>query len=239
MRKIIQFIGAAGKWGWPSVLGTVIFIGISLWEHVRDKALASYLFPIVAALVFCAGAFKAWSEENKKYETEKAKHDNPNLELQIVSILTQYNRATNITTLCFAGIVINRGSASIGFGWKVRYQSPSIDLTVGFVSPPEDEYEWSPIGDKKPVLRRDTMLPARTLTPIERGHSRHGRVIFEIPRAREEEIYSGAAMMWIGCTDATGRLCQTSFQTGPAKKMPTLQLFPDEMARTIPINDTN
>lgn len=231
MRKVLQFINAAGQWGWPSVLGTAIFIVISIWEHVRDKALASYVFMLLAAVVFCAGAFKAWLEERKKYEIEKAKHDNPNLELGIVSILTQYVPAANVTGVCFAGVLVNRGSPSIAVGWKVRYQSPSIDLTVGFVSPVEDEIEWTETAGRKLILKRDEMLPARTLAAIERGHSRHGRVIFEIPGAREDEIYSGAAMMWIGCTDTTGRLCQASFKTDPAHRHQTLQLFPDEKTK--------
>lgn len=165
------------------------------------------------------------------YKTEKEKHDNPNLELNIVSILTHYDPATNVTTLCFAGIVINRGSTAIAFGWKVRYQSPSIDMTIAFVSPTDDEHNWKPVGDRQLVLRRHTMLPAKTLTPIERGHSRHGRVLFEIPGNREDEIYSGAAQRWIGCTDTTGRVCQSLFKTDPAHRVPTLQLFPDETTR--------
>lgn len=209
------------------IISAVVF-AVSIAEHVKGRNLTSYVLVCMAALMFSVGAFIAWSEENKKYEIEKAKHDNPNLELEIVSVLTAYNSTTNVTSLCFAGILINRGSPSIGLGWKVRYQSPSIDLTVGFVSPPDDEWEWPAIGDRKLILKRETMLPARTLTAIERGHSLHGRVMFEIPLAREDEIYSGAALVSIGCTDTTGRLCQTSFKTDPAHRIPTLQLFPDE-----------
>jgi hypothetical protein len=38
-------------------------------------------------------------------------------------------------------------------------------------------------------------------------------------------------VMWIGCTDTTGRLCQTSFKTDPAHRHPSLQLFPDEQTK--------
>ena len=219
-RRFIQFLISAGSAGVTSMVVALVLFVISIVEHVRGANLTSYVLVCVAALMFSVGAYSAWAKEHEQYESEKEKHDNPNLELNVVSILTRYEPALNVTTLCFAGVVVNRGSPSIAFGWKVRYQSQSIDMTIAFVSPPDDEQKWVPVGGRQLILRRDAMLPAKTLIPIERGHSLHGRVLFEIPGNREDEIYSGAAQMWIGCTDTTGRVCQTLFQTGPAHRVP-------------------
>ena len=127
-KNFIQFLVAAGKIGITSVIAALVLLVVSIVEHVHGANLASYVLACAAALMFGAGAYAAWGKEHEQYETEKAKHDNPNLELNVVSILTKYDATTNVTTLCFAGIVINRGSPSIAFGWKVRYQSNSIDL---------------------------------------------------------------------------------------------------------------
>jgi hypothetical protein len=110
------------------------------------KNVVSYVFVVVAALVFCIGAFIAWLEENKKYDAEKAKHDEPNLGLQIESILTFYNPPTNLTTVCFAADVTNRGAPSRAAGWHMRYQSHSIDVTVKFVSLSQERLEFPTIG---------------------------------------------------------------------------------------------
>ncbi len=107
MRRFLAFIAAAGNYGVASVVIAAVLLTISIYEHTRDKNVVSYVFVVIAALVFCIGAFIAWSEENKKYEAEKAKHDEPNFGLRIESIITHYNPESNITTTCFAAAITN------------------------------------------------------------------------------------------------------------------------------------
>jgi hypothetical protein len=224
----MRFIVTAGTWGLLSMLASVALLAISIVEHVREKNVTSYVLLFFAALAFGVGAFIAWHEENKKYEAERTKHDNPNFQLTIASILTMYDPNRNITTACFAAMLVNSGSPSVAIGWTARYQSPSIDMTLGFMNPSSDELLWEPLQGQKLRLRRMDMLPARTLIPIERGHSRHGRVLFEFSGDRRAEVYSGAAQIWVGCSDVTGRLCQQLFTTSPGYIQPELRVFPDE-----------
>lgn len=226
MRKFLGFLAAAGIYGVASVLLAAILLVISIYEHARDKNVVAYVFVVIAALTFCVGSFVAWLEENKKYEAEKAKHDEPNFGLRIESILTFYNSESNITTVCFAAAITNRGAPSHASGWHVRYQSPSIDLTVKYVSLAQERIELPPIGGRKLVLKRLDLLPARSLPTIERGQTKHGRILFELPGDRRQEIYSGNAAMWIGCFDNAERLCQSLFKSTP--EIPGLQAYPDE-----------
>lgn len=226
MRRFLAFLAAAGIYGVASVILAAILLVISIYEHARDKNVVSYVFVVIAALVFCVGAFVAWSEENKKYEAEKAKHDEPNFGLRIESILTNYNAQTNVTTVCFAAAITNRGAPSHASGWHIRYQSRSIDVTVKYVTPPQERTELPPLGGRKLVLKRADLLPARSLPTVERGQTKHGRILFEIPGDRRQEIYSGNAAIWLGCLDNAERLCQSLFKSTP--EIPDLQVYPDE-----------
>jgi len=225
MRRFLAFLAAAGMYGMASVLMAAILLGISIYEHIRDRNVVAYVFVVIAALVFCVGAFAAWSEENNKYQAEKAKHDEPNLGLQIDSIITHYNAHGNITTACFAAALTNRGAPSHAAGWHVRYQSHSIDVKVQYTSPKLDRTEL-PLGNESLILKRLDMLPARSLPTIGRGETKHGRILFEIPGDRRDEIYSGAAVMWIGCFDNADRLCQAPFKSTAEVK--GLKTYPDE-----------
>ena len=207
------------------VLIAAILFGISIYEHANNKNVGFYVFVCTAALAFCVGAYIAWSKENRKYEEEKKKHDEPNFGLRIETIITHWDAERNITTTCFAATITNRGAPSHAGGWHVRYQSHSIDVTVKFVSPPQERMEM-PIGDRTLVLKRLDMLPARTLPSIERGQAKHGRILFEIPGDRRQEIYSGSAVMWIGCFDNAERLCQAPFKSTP--EIQNLEAYPDE-----------
>lgn len=225
MGRFLGFLAAAGFYGVASVVIATILLVISIYEHAHDKNVASYVFVVIAAMVFCIGAFIAWLEENKKYEAEKARHDEPNFGLRIESIITHYNPQINITTTCFAAAITNRGAPSHASGWHVRYQSRSVDVTVKYVSLPQESVEL-PIGGRKLVLKRPDLLPARCLPTIERGQTKHGRVLFEVPGDRRQEIYSGNAVMWVGCFDNADRLCQSQFKSTP--EISDLQAYPDE-----------
>jgi len=55
------------------VMGTLIFVGASILEHLWDKNLASYVFLFLAAAVFCWGAYAAWDDADKKIKELKEK----------------------------------------------------------------------------------------------------------------------------------------------------------------------
>lgn len=66
MGRFLQFVKAAGERGWPSMVGTFVFVAISVLEHYWDHNLAAYIFIVLAASIFCWGAFAAWSDADKK-----------------------------------------------------------------------------------------------------------------------------------------------------------------------------
>jgi len=66
MRRLREFVKAAGERGWPSMIGTAIFVIAALVEHFRDRNLTSFVFIFLAAAIFCWGAFKAWRDADKE-----------------------------------------------------------------------------------------------------------------------------------------------------------------------------
>lgn len=62
------------------MIGTVVFVGVSILEHVWDHNLASYVFVVLAAFIFCWGAFAAWGDTDKKLREEVLKHQGARLE---------------------------------------------------------------------------------------------------------------------------------------------------------------
>lgn len=66
MRRLREFIRAAGERGWPSLVGTCVFVLVSILEHFWDHTVASYIFIVLAAAVFCWGAYAAWSDADKQ-----------------------------------------------------------------------------------------------------------------------------------------------------------------------------
>jgi hypothetical protein len=226
--SFLLFVAAAGKWGIALMTGGIASYLVALFEHTKGQSLPALVWAFVGIALFMVGAYLAWNDEHQKYQTEKAKHDNPNFILDVEAILTAHNQVLNITTLCFAATLINRGSPSHAGGWIVRYQSPTVDITVKYVSLTEEKALFPVVGGHNLILKRSDLLPARTLAAIERGHTRQGRLLFELPGDRRDEIHSGAAQMWVACFDNTGRICECLFKTGIAQKISVLRTYPDE-----------
>jgi hypothetical protein len=99
---------------------------------------------------------------------------------------------------------------------------------AGFEVTPVGRFSTDPrgIGGKQLVLKRLDLLPARSLPAVERDETKYGRILFEVPGDRRQEIYSGNAVAWLGCYDNAGRLCQTMFKATP--EILELKTYPDE-----------
>jgi hypothetical protein len=71
------------------VIATAIFVGISIWEHVQGKSAPGYWFVLLAAGLFCWGAFHAWTVENNKFEEfkeeikQRMEREGPFVELEL------------------------------------------------------------------------------------------------------------------------------------------------------------
>jgi hypothetical protein len=225
--KPLTWIKSVGQhWG-SLVTGGVIIGALGIWQGVGHTVKA-WVYWSVAILGLGVANYLAWEDENDKYEAERAKHDNPNFNLALGHTLTSYNPTTNITSVCISGFLLNSGAESIASNWTARYQSPTVDVTVAAVHLYDQELEWPALGGDILVLRRNEMLPAKTLIAIPRGHSRQGRILFEIPGDRRHEVQNGVGQLWVGCCDFTGRLCQAVFKGYPVERLKT---FPDETVR--------
>jgi hypothetical protein len=228
----IEFVKTAGLLGGGRVVLAIILMGIAIWEHIHGKNAATFIFGLLVVVFFCFGAYVAWSKERDKYEQEARKHEQPNLQLTLHDVLSSYDPNRDVTTVVMSAVLVNRGVATVALGWVARFQSPQIDITIGYRNLPTEEYEWPLSNGNLLILRRQEMLTARTMQAIEKGHLVHGRIVFEFQGDRRAELANGSGRIWLGCYDFTGRLTQELFQ---GHFIPDLNFFPDEEVRTPPL----
>jgi hypothetical protein len=230
--RFFEFIQTAGLLGGGSVLLSIILFGITIWEHVKGENIASAVLGVLVIVFFCVGAFIAWLQERKKFETEALKHEQPNLKLTLHDVLTNYDPNRDITTVLMSAVIVNRGAATIAQGWIAKFQSPQIDITIGYRNLPTEEFPWPLSNGNTLILKRQEMLTVRTMQAIPKGHLVHGRIVFEFQGDRRTELANGSGVIWLGCYDFTERLTQAMFQ---GHSIPDLNFFPDEEVRTPPV----
>lgn len=230
MREKITLFAAALSKAWWALMSCAAFTLLSVWSSLarNGNQITIVGTTILALLFFLIASFKAWSDENKKFEEAAKKNERPDLSIELGDVLTYYNLESNVTVVCAAVVVTNRGAASPAQGWKARFSSPRIDVTIGYSNLPSLEFPWALSNGHLLILRRPDMLPARTLNAIERGHTTHGRILFEFPGDIRPELGNFVGRLWIGCQDFQGTLVQQVFQGYPITQT---NFFPDEETR--------
>jgi hypothetical protein len=209
----VEFLETAGKIGVGSVFLALLLFLIGIYEHLIGHNVPASWLMMLAVLSFGYGSFLAWRNERAKFVAEQQKHEQPNFNLRLGQVLTLYSANTNMTLMCLSGTLINSGSPSVGTVWTARYQSPTLDTTIGYINLLDAEWYWPLSNGRNLVLRRNRMLPAQTMTAIDKGHGCSGRILFEFQGDRRAELASGVAQIWLGCYDCTGRLCQSVTST--------------------------
>ena len=235
-KPIVQFLGALCKVWW-ALMSTAAFTALSVWSALsRHGGEVTVIGTAVLAIFFfLIAAYIAWRHENRKYLTEVEKNVSPEFSLDLAQVSTLYNAQTDTTVVCASGVLTNSGAASPAMRWRARFSSPRIDVTIGFSNLPSAEYEWHMSSGNILVLRRENMLPAKGLNAIERGHTIHGRILFEFHGDIRPDLGNFVGKLWIGCEDFKGRLCQDLFQ---GYEIPKIDFFPDEETRSLQLELT-
>lgn len=226
--RFFLFLASAGKWGISLMTGGLFSWGFAAYEHFSGKSIPGFWWGALGLALFMVGAYLAWNDEHNKFAAEKDKNEKPNFVLRVESVITYYNAKLNGTTICFGADLTNYGSPSQASGWVLNYRSPTIEAAVKHLSLHEERVVFPVAGGHNLVLKRAEMLPARALNAIERGHTKHGRIIFELAGDRRNEIQSGAALMGIGCCDIYGKFYPALFKAGPETVCEQLNTYPDE-----------
>lgn len=81
MRKprFLEFLGMAGREGISSIVIAAILFGVAVYEHVRDHNVAAIGFGVLTVLMFCYGAYCAWSKEHKLFLELQARAAKPQI----------------------------------------------------------------------------------------------------------------------------------------------------------------
>ncbi len=159
----------------------IILLGIAVYEHIQSKNVATSILVGLGIAFFCFGAYWAWNKERDKYEAEVAKHGNPNFELRLGQVDMSYDANRGITLILLSVTITNHGSTSAALSWQLQFNSPVMRITVPWTNLPFAITRWSIGGGQWLLLHQDQMLPAITAGAVETGHSKSGRLLFDIP----------------------------------------------------------
>ena len=235
-KKPVEFFRTAGLLGGGSVTLAIILFGITCLEHFLNHDVTATIFAGLGIVFFSIGAYTAWSKERGKYEAEVAKHGAPRFELNPGQLHLWFNVANNQTILLLCPTVTNHGATSAARHWQISYNSPMLQIVVPHSNPPDPVTRWIlPAGDRALLLHNEKMLPFITAQAVESGHSKSGRILFEIPGNLVRDILANPTQVFIGCFD---RLNKVTWQgLTQANILSEFASLPGEEYVPIPIDD--
>lgn len=79
MRRFVQFLASAGKWGITLMTGGILSFTVGLIEHLSGRSFRAVTYTTVGCGAFLLGAFLAWRNERIKLEQEEQKRGRPEI----------------------------------------------------------------------------------------------------------------------------------------------------------------
>lgn len=95
MKRILRFVQAAGSLGAGSVVLSIVLLGISVEEHLRDKNVPAYWLLFAAVIAFTFGAYRAWANENEALADELEKNSKPLLNIELAGTFFDVSKVPN------------------------------------------------------------------------------------------------------------------------------------------------
>ncbi|HEX5236448.1 MAG TPA: hypothetical protein VFW25_14095 [Silvibacterium sp.] len=207
VRRPVEFIKTAGLFGGGSVTLAIILFLITGLEHYWNQNVTATVFAALGIIFFCFGAFTAWNKERDKYEAEVTKTGNPSFVLDPGQMHVWYDINRGQTMILLSPTLTNHGATSAAFSWQISFNSSMLRIQVPYSSLPDSAMRWIvPPGNRALVLRNDKMLPFLTAEAVERGHSKSGRILFELPGNLERDILANPASLYLGCSNRLNQL---------------------------------
>jgi hypothetical protein len=208
-QRPIEFIRTAGYAGGGSVTLAIILFFVTFFEHYEDHNVKAAVFAALGIVFFCGGAFIAWNKERDKFEAEVAKHGNPRFNLGIGQIDVSFDQTRGITLILLSPTLTNHGATSAAMNWQIQYNSPLMRIIVPYTNLPYPVTRWNISGNRSLLLYHDKMLPVVTSVAVESGHTKCGRLLFDLPGDLTQSIRTNPAQLYVGCCD---RLNQMTWQ---------------------------
>ena len=225
--KVFEFLRTSGVLGGGSVTLAIVSFFLSGYEHYKDHNVTAVVFAILTIVFFCFGSFLAWSKERDRFESEVAKHGNPSFELKLGQIDVYFDSQRNVTLILLCPTITNHGSTSAALTWQIQYNSPMMRINVPFTNLPYPITRWRIESTGQwLVLHQDRMLPFVTAGAVETGHSKSGRLLFDLPGNHAEGIKANPGQLFVGCVD---RISQMTWQgAGQTNFMRDFAVLPGE-----------
>jgi hypothetical protein len=118
-----------------------------------------------------------------------------------------FNQQNNQTYILLSPTVTNHGATSAATYWHVSFNSPMLRISVPYSNLPDPVSRWIlPDGRRALTLQSEKMLPSITAEAVESGHSKSGRILFELPGNLVADILANPTQLYVGCSDRLGRI---------------------------------
>ncbi len=214
-------------WGGGSVTLAIILFVITGLEHYWDHNIRATIFAALGIIFFCGGAYIAWSKERDKYEAEVAKSGSPRFELDLGQLHVFYQPSSNQTYVLLSPTLTNHGATSGASFWQISFNSPMLRIQVPYSNLPDPTTRWLfSEGRRALILRNDKMLPVVTSEAVESGHTKYGRILFELPGDLVQNILNNPSNLYLGCSNRLGQVTWQGCST--ANIMTEFAILPGE-----------
>jgi hypothetical protein len=208
MKRLKQFVVDSGRWGIASEIAALVFLGVGIWEHFRDRAVSSFSFLCAALVLFALGSYAAWNKTRDELEKEKVRNEiAPDIDVQISSMITKGKLGIGLTDL-FVHVILTLKAPS-----EVKIRSFSMTGLQGtesrHVNAIEDTAHWEVVKENP-----DGGYVHISCTPIakdlrQRGDPMDGWIHFQLSDMQESWLLK--SVVWIKVNSAHGT-CTRSAQ---------------------------
>jgi hypothetical protein len=168
---------------------------IDLLDRVFEWKMPKRMYIVFLAAGLFLAMFAAWRDEHAKVnqlETSIRELTKPDFAVASPESAFGYDEQADQTLLWIVVGLANRGAASVAGGWKLEFESPRINTTVGFVQlPPETRGRF-----EGHFADEDSIYEKAMQKPIEKGAAVSGWAYFKIPgKAAFEALDDGTAVL--------------------------------------------
>lgn len=113
-----------------------------------------------------------------------------------------------------------------------------LRIIVPYCNLPDPVMQWYVSPNSSLLLKHEQMLPYKTAEAVESGHTKSGRILFELPGDLAQEILRNPSYVYIGCSNRVGQVTWQGL--GPQNIMNEFAALPGEVfITTTPEPSTN
>ena len=208
-----------------SGLASLVFTGLGVyspWFSGQQGTLFARKFCWIAAILcFLYANFRLWADEHTKVISQK-----PKLEMVVEEIHYEYQPTRSQTALIFAVSLTNSGAPSIAKNWRGLFSINGVKEPLHLFHLTD---RWTIARDqqKLTILPKDQIILKTLESKLDTGDCRIGRLFFDLPGNRVDQLRALNYEVAISCSDFQGKAVVGTFRPSPTP-ITGVKIFPGE-----------